>query len=407
MKRQFLVLSGLTMAAMTEPIGFREAIARALEQQPQAKAAHAAISLAEGHRDEVRAEALPQLSLQLSHLWLEASTAQLSSTLGAAVLTVPLVQPRAWANWAEATHEVGVATYQAAEVRRQVALTAGRAWISVVVANHALATRREALNTAQAHLAFTRGRLAGGAGNQLDVLRAQRELAVVQTLVEHAEASVTRAQESLGVALGLDAQATVDEQSFEEVCARDWPGELGAARPDRERLIEAAEATQREVDHAYTDYLPSVAVQAQAFAQDVPTATLPITGAGWFAQVLVSLPLYDGGRRYALEHQRRARRDQAFAQAVAAQLASEAERRTGLDAQAHAHTVLSRSKEAAQLAHLALELTQQRYHQGLGTDLDVIDALREARDADLNVAAAEDQLDLAALDVLAATGRLF
>lgn len=407
MKHQYLALCGLTMTAMTEPVGFREAIARALEQQPQAKSAGAAISLAEGHRDEVRAESLPQLSMQLSHLWLEANTTHLSSTLGAAVLNVPLVQPRAWANWAEATHDVGVARYEVAELRRQVALTAGRAWISVVVATHALATRREALSTAQAHLTFTRGRLAGGAGNQLDVVRAQRELAVVQALVEHAEASLTRARETLGVTLGLDAEVSVDEASFEEISSCDWPDALGDARPDRERLAEAAIATQHEVDHGYTDYLPSVAVQAQAFAQDVPTATLPVAGPGWFAQVLISLPLYDGGRRYALDHQRRARRDQAVAQAKFAQLASDAERRTGLDAQAHARNVLSRSKEAAQLARLALELTQQRYHQGLGTDLDVIDALREARDADLNVAAAEDQLDLAALDVLAATGRLF
>lgn len=407
MTHQYLALCGLTMTAMTEPVGFREAIARALEQQPQARSARATIGLAEGHRDEVRAESLPHLSMQLSHLWLEANATRLSSTLGAAVLTVPLVQPRAWANWAEATHEVGVAKSEAAEVRRQVALTAGRAWISVVVATHALATRREALNTAQAHLTFTRGRFFGGAGNQLDVVRAQRELAVVQALVEHAEASLTRAKETLGVALGLDTEITVDEASFEEISSRDWPVEVGDARPDLERSVEAARARQHEVDHAYTDYLPSVAVQAQAFAQDVPTATLPVTGAGWFAQVLVSLPLYDGGRRYALEHQRRARRELAVAQATSAQLVSDAERRSGLDAQVHARNALSRSHEAAQLAHLALELTQQRYHQGLGTDLDVIDALREARDADLNVAAAEDQLDLAALDVLAATGRLF
>jgi outer membrane protein TolC len=410
------VLIGLTLLATSqaraEPITFRDAVARALERTPAARASEATVARASSQVEQTRASSLPSLSLGLSHVWFESVTTdgawaktRLSSTLGAAVLSVPIIEPRAWAHWAEAKEEVEVAEQARDEVRRRVVLTAGRAWVAVRSQEHILEARQEALRTAQAHVSYTHGRFEGGAANQLDALRAERELATVQALVEQSEAGVTKAREALGFALGEPQAVEVTQGSLEELVAQDWA--LGEARPDVERQHLATAAAHQEVRDGYTDYLPSVSVEGQAFAQDVPTPTLPVSGIGWLAQVMVRLPLYDGGRRYGQQHEREAKLREAQARLDEISLLAHAEARVGADAHAHARLALEHARAAAELSRKALELTRRRYQSGVGTDLDVIDALREARDADISVALADDQLNLSALDVLAASGRLF
>jgi outer membrane protein TolC len=60
---------------------------------------------------------------------------------------------------------------------------------------------------------------------------------------------------------------------------------------------------------------------------------------------------------------------------------------------------------AARLTREALDLSTLAYRAGATTNLEVIDAERRARDADTQVAVAEDAARQARLDLLAAGGR--
>jgi outer membrane protein TolC len=82
------------------------------------------------------------------------------------------------------------------------------------------------------------------------------------------------------------------------------------------------------------------------------------------------------------------------------------ERRDGETDVEHLGSALSETIRAAELAREALLLTESRYANGAGTQLDVIDALRESRELDIAVAAAEDALRRATLELLAARGQL-
>jgi outer membrane protein TolC len=70
----------------------------------------------------------------------------------------------------------------------------------------------------------------------------------------------------------------------------------------------------------------------------------------------------------------------------------------------HADASLKAAREGAAQAAEALELANAMWKAGSTTSLDVIDAERRARDADLQRALAEDAARQARLDLLVASG---
>ena len=137
--------------------------------------------------------------------------------------------------------------------------------------------------------------------------------------------------------------------------------------------------------------------------QDPPTVLLPQTG--WQAQLVLTLPLYDGGQRTGIAHERDALRRRVARQprrraapgAVrrARQLRGDAARRPG------ARLGARRRPPRAQ----GLRPGDARLPGGASTNIEVLDAARQARDADTATAAAEDLSRQARLDLLVAAGR--
>ena len=70
-----------------------------------------------------------------------------------------------------------------------------------------------------------------------------------------------------------------------------------------------------------------------------------------------------------------------------------------------ADKALASAREAAEFAHKASELALIAYRAGATTNIEVLDAARQARDTDIAVAQAEDVAREARLDLLVASGR--
>jgi outer membrane protein TolC len=120
---------------------------------------------------------------------------------------------------------------------------------------------------------------------------------------------------------------------------------------------------------------------------------------------VLTVPLYDGGWRYGARDERRTLREQSELQLQGLLRQARSEVRVAFEAQRGAETALTAAREAAQLADKAREMAVQAYEAGALTNLEVIDAERQARDADTDVAIAEDSLRQARLDLLIASGR--
>jgi outer membrane protein TolC len=166
---------------------------------------------------------------------------------------------------------------------------------------------------------------------------------------------------------------------------------------------ERAETARKAVRDSYAEYLPVLTGVVQPFYQNPATLTLPTTG--WQAQLLLTIPLFDGGNRYGLKHERDAVQEQAKTRLDAALRQARSEVRVAFEAVQRADDALAQAREASKLAQEALELSQLAYRAGATSNIEVVDAERRARDAETDAAVAADSSRQARLDLLAAAGR--
>ena len=127
-------------------------------------------------------------------------------------LTVPLVAAPAWTATGRAKSAKRTAEASATDVRRQVAQSTARAFITVVAQHRLVAASETARDTAKAHYDYAHTRLQGGIGRAIDEVRAQQDLATVDTQLQANLARLAVAREALGVLVGTDGPVdAIDE----------------------------------------------------------------------------------------------------------------------------------------------------------------------------------------------------
>ncbi|MCA1828390.1 MAG: TolC family protein [Myxococcales bacterium] len=211
--------------------------------------------------------------------------------------------------------------------------------------------------------------------------------------------------EALGVLVGEEGPVEVTEEiALPKLPApEEAVNDAETLRTDVRLSRERQEAARKVLRDSYADYLPLLTAVIAPFYQHPPTLTVPETG--WQAQLLLTIPLYDGGARYGLRRERSATYEEAKVQAAGLMLEVRSELRTAFEEVKRADQSLSAARQAAKLAHDALEMTMLAYREGATNDLEVVDAERRSRDADTAALVAEDTARQARIDLLAASGR--
>src|SRR5581483_5234418 len=246
-----------------------------------------------------------------------------------------------------------------------------------------------------------------GSGNRLDEVRAGQELATDEAQLAQAESNLVRAREALGVLVAAEGPVEVEEPV-------DLPGPPAPAealqdaeedRPDVKATRQRAEAARRVLRDSWADYMPLLtAVLVPFYNSNTPViSTVPETG--WQAQLVLTLPLFDGGARYGLRRERSALYEESKAQLEGLLRQARSDVRAAFDAVRRADESVRSARQAARLAHDALEMTMLAYREGATNDLEVVDAQRRARDADVASLVSEDTARQARIDLLAASGR--
>jgi outer membrane protein len=393
-------------------VSLADAVTHALTRNVTAVVAAEEIHRFEAIAREVRAAWLPALVGNGVYTRLDDDRKLADRTIAAQdavsanlTLTVPLVHPQRWAAWSHAKDAVDVARASQTDAHRQVALATGRAYLAVIAQKRALDVVTRARDTAKAHYDFAHARLTGGVGNRIDEVRAAQELATDEAQVLTTRAGVIRTREALGVLMGVEHPVDVmDEPGLAEPPAL-APGlaDARARRADVKLYEKRVEAADHAVRDDWTDYSPYLVAVAQPFYQNPASLTQPLTG--WQAQLVLTLPLYDGGLRYGLAKERDAIAAEARAGLEGALRQAKSDVRTAFEALRAADQGLVAAKQAASLAKQALDLANLAYQAGATTNLEVIDAERRARDAETQAVIAEDAARQARLDLLSAAGR--
>ena len=408
-------------SSVYEKISLTEAVQRALARNPTAVVAAQEIKRAQALLIEARAPSLPSLIANGSLTRLDAdrvlSSANPLDPKGPPVsrvisaenqqaanltLTVPLVVPRAWMNWSEASQSLLATRATSEDVRRTLAMSVARAYLTIISQKRQVDINQRAVTTDRSHYDYTHTRYSGGVGNRVDEVRAAQQLAADQASLSASYTALARAREALGVLLAEDKPVdTFDDISlgngdtdFEEATARRQD-----VRAAKERTF-AAEKIRKD---SWSDFAPSLSGQLQPFFQHPSSLTSPETG--WQAMLVLSFPLVENELHRGQMHERDALLAEARAQYDGLLRQTRSDIRVAVEEIRRADEAMRSSRSAAELAHQALELATIAYRAGATTNIEVIDAERRARDADSAVVIAEDNVRQARLDLLLAAGQ--
>jgi outer membrane protein TolC len=405
-----------------EKITLAAAVERALQTNPTVAVAIAEIDRADALVTQARAGWLPILTGNGSYTRLDHDRVFSGSTGGSGgssgtriiaaenqvagnlQLTVPIIAAPAWTATNRAKSGLRIAEASAADVRRQVAQATARAYITVVAEHRLVEGSETARDTAKSHYDYSHKRLEGGIGRAIDEVRAQQDLATVEVQLQANLVGLARAREALSVLTAANVPVdAVDEvnlgppPSIEEAMA-------GARqRTDVKVLDMRLAASKRAARDVWAYYAPYLAAVGTPFVQHPATLTQPEFG--WQAQLVLTLPLFDGGMRRGISRERDAVVKESQENLEAGLRQAQSEVRLDFEAMVRADQALQSAREAGRLARRAMELANIAYKAGATTNLEVIDAARSARDADTATAQAEDVARQARLDLLVASGR--
>src|SRR6266508_2489702 len=394
-------------------VEFDEAVRLAAAHATVATLASEEVRRAEALLVQARSGSLPALSATGVYTHLSSNREQAGRTIaaedqwsGSVSASVPLVVPSRWVQWSHASDAVAVARASLQDAQRGVTLLAARAYLAILAQKRAVDVSRRAVATAAAHFEFARARRADGVGNALDEARSDQDRKSTRLQLENALIGLARAQEALGIATGADRPLDAGGEPDLRLAVASQDAllrEAEASRADVRAARERADAARRVARDSWADWLPSLSAVGQTFLQDPPTLATPHDG--WQAQLVLSVPLFEGGLRTGQRRERLALEAEAAAQLTGLTQQARSEVRSALSTLQHVEAGLEQSRRGAERAQAALALVSEAYRAGATTSLDVVDAEQRARDADTAAVVAEDAVRQGRLDLLSAAGR--
>lgn len=412
MRRPFVAVLALAVmptlagAQTLERLTFQQAIDRALQNNPTVAQATAGIMRAESILQQVRSSSLPALGLAITTnattpVKFGDQTVQPGvQTQTAPTFGVPVLTPVAWAQRNQAADQIVVSQQNEKDVRRQIAVATGQAYLAIIARRRVLDLNSRARDNARAHYEFANQRFQGGIGSRLNALRAEQEMLSDETRVEEALLAIQLAQEALGVLVG--GTAPVDAEDYPVFDIPDEAGQI-TNRTDIQLVMSREKAAQRVYSDSWKDRLPSLN------AAFTPTLLEPpgvfSKAFSWRATALFALPLFDSGLRAGEKAERLADLNTIKFERTNLERQAASDIRVARDAVASTGRALTQAQAAADRANQVVQITDVAFREGASTNIEVLDAQRQARDVETQAAIAEDALKRAQLDLLVSLGR--
>ena len=277
------------------------------------------------------------------------------------------------------------------QARSQIRVDATSAFYQALLARKTVGVMDSALSQLKGHVGQVQSLYDNGMATKLDLMKATLGLQQMEAQVSQIQSGAELALAALLNTLGLEPGTAV---TFVEDLAPDSMAvELDSAqaqalrdRPELKQLRDAARMAGLAVSISRTANLPTAFAQVNGYYKN-PVGFTAGWGTDWNATVGVSMPLFTGFANVSRLRQAQARERQAR---VGLAMAEDGIR---LDVQA---SVLALNQEArnrayaqknVEVAEAALGLAEQRFQNGLLTNLDYMDsqlALTQARIAYLN-----------------------
>jgi len=372
-----------------------DAVAFALEHNPQVAASRAAVRAAEAQVQAVRAGLAPTVSLSAGgSLGNSTGSPTTSGQVSAGVTYLIYDGGLREAQIRQAEAQAESARQALAAVITDVAIQTVQAYMGVIVADQVILLREQAVRQARTQLSAAEANFRAGRVARADVIRAESVLAAADYDLVNARGQAETSRTTLRTAMGLEGGGPLTVTA--------------PAEPPPQEISEA-DALQRalqrpEVRRAEADVRAAEAGLAMAMIQGGVTVTLDgryvLIGTGgtgtsasgtWSVGVGITIPLSDGGRRAAQVEAARANLDASRARLESLRFLVRQEALLTRLQVATAIAKLEAARRSALAAREAFNVAQGRYAAGVGT-------IVEVTTAQTDLAAAEVALVQAAAD---------
>jgi multidrug efflux system outer membrane protein len=411
-----VTLFTVTLNAQTPPlmevVTLEQAVERAIKNNPTVAETAQGILRAEGLLQQARAATMPFAAMTLSGIqnsterrFDDIITSPRTQGTLSAQFGVPVLAASRWAAAAQARDQVEIAFLLTADDRTNIAVSTAQAYLAIIAQKRQVEVSMRARETSMAHLDYARRRLEAGAGTRLNELRAGQEVATNDARLENAQLGVRRAQEALGVLIAANGPADAASEPVFNIPAGPMEAEAGwmPLRPDLRLFAAEERAADRVWRNSSRDWFPT------AIATFEPQALVPASifssDRSWRFLVNFSQPLFDGGVRRGQRRFREANYEASRLALQGVQIQARSEVRLAYETVRSTQRAFESLRSAAQQSVEVLKITTFAFEAGATTNLEVIDAQRQARDADSAAAVAEDAVRRAQLDLLTALGR--
>jgi len=239
------------------------------------------------------------------------------------------------------------------------------------------------------------------------VIRAQTDLLTAREDIIAAVAALANTRDALAVLMGVEGLPMPEQVSAlspPEGSADNLAARARMRREDLKLVRASVRLADKDLTTSWMQFLPSLYGSWQfSYQVTEPSSLRSEDRSRWFYAITISVPLYDHTRYADLDEKRAALR-QAELQAKDSERQALLEvRRVRRDYEKSLAQVATAGKKA-HLAAQALLLSESAYENGTGNSLDVTDAYRGKRAAEIDLAVIRFESQLALLSLLRAVG---
>lgn len=304
----------------------------------------------------------------------------------------PLLATRPWYALGTAKQAESVARLNVEDVKRLIALRVANGMVAVVTAERIAELNRVGLKNALERLELTQRRAELGAATGLDVVRSKQDVESARTSIVGGDESLRQSREALGLALGVtEAVGVASDVRMDGLelaaMATCKPSQKLEDRPDVASAgasIALAERTRGDVKR---QFLPTINLQSTLATTSIDTGAAPSTT--WNIQGVLSIPIWDGGARYAsmrtadVDIERATQRLEAVKRQATIEIVQS---RRAVDVATQSREVTERARD---LAKETDRLVRTSYQEGRGTSLELVAAATTLRQAEITLALRE------------------
>jgi multidrug efflux system outer membrane protein len=300
-----------------------------------------------------------------------------------------------WGRLRRGTEAARAELLDSEETRRTVVLTlvgdVAQAYFDLLDLDHELDIARRTTGARRNAVELIGRRFREGITSELDLRRAEAELASTAATVPDLERRVAQTENRISVLLGRNPGPVTRGRPIEDQAAPlEIPAGLPSALLERRPDIRGAEqrlvTANARIGEAKAAFFPQIFLTGFFGVESASLSDL-FSGPAriWSFGPTVTLPIFNAGRNRARLDGAEARRTEALAQYEQAVQQAFREVEDALVAHRKAREVRLEQEALVAASSRTLELARLRYVNGLATYLDVLDAQRQLFDAELTL----------------------